>query len=179
MDVELRQKTGTTSARCSLGWATALLSMLLWLVGCGAPPSVTSLRRHAACVYSFEVPAACETVYQRIARRAQERYRHTNLATYQPGVTATLAPDGQAATVTFFNAGGLGLRYVLTADLHALDPARTEVQIYAASRTSAPEVILWQHWANIPLDNSPAQPSPPPEENGPKDANDLKAGGGR
>jgi hypothetical protein len=98
MDVELRQETSTTSARCSLGWVTALLSMLLWLVGCGEPPSVASLRRHAACVYSFEVPAACETVYQRLARRAQERYRHTNLATYQPGVTATLASDGQAAT---------------------------------------------------------------------------------
>jgi len=176
MDVELLQKTSTTSARFSLGWAAAILSMLLWLGGCGGPTSVTSLRQHAACVYSCEVPAACDTVYERIARRAQARYRYINLATYQPGVTAQLAPGRQSAAVTFFDAGGVNLRYVLTADLHALDPARTEVKIYAASRTSAPEAILWQHWANAPLDDSPEQSSPPPKEDDPKDVNDLKAG---
>ncbi len=152
MDVEHLQNGSTTPARFSLGWATAILSMLLWLGGCGGPPSVMSLRRHAAYVYSFEVPAACETVYLRIARRAQERYRYTRLATYQPGAAAQLTPDGQSAAVTFFEAGGLNLRYVLTADLRALDPARTQIRIYTASRRSAPEAILWRHWANIPLD---------------------------
>jgi hypothetical protein len=153
MDVEDLQNRSTTPARLAFGWAAAILSMLLWLGGCGGPPSVTSLRRHAARVYPFEVPAACETVYLRIARRAQERYRYTNLATYQPGVTVQLSPDGQSAAVTFFEAGGLNLRYILTADLRALDPARTRVRIYVASRTSAPEAVLWRHWANIPLDH--------------------------
>ena len=162
------------SARLALGWVTAILPMLLWLDGCSGPPSVTSLRRNAARVYAFEVPAACETVYQRIARRAQERYRYTNRATYQPGVTIRLAPDRRSAAVTFFDAGGINLRYVLTADLHALDPDRTEVKIYLASRTSAPEAILWQHWAKTPLDSSADPSAPPAPENGPQDPNDLK-----
>ncbi len=143
---------GTDCSRFSLPGA-ALLLALLWLGGCSGPPSVANLRRHAACAYSFEVPDACETVYLRIARRAQERYRYTNLATYQPGVSAQLAPDHQSAAVTFFEAGGLNLRYILTADLHAVDPARTEVEIYCASRTSAPEALLWRQWANTPLDH--------------------------
>ncbi|MCL5281255.1 MAG: hypothetical protein M1376_15250 [Planctomycetes bacterium] len=126
---------------------------LLGLGGCSGPPSIANLRRHAACAYSFEVPEACETVYLRIARRAQERYRYTNLATYQPGVAVQLAPDHESAAVTFFEAGGLNLRYILTADLRALDPARTEVKIYCASRNSAPEAILWRHWAGTPLDH--------------------------
>jgi hypothetical protein len=148
----------------------ALLLALLGLGGCGGPSSIVNLRRHAARVYSFEIPAGCESVYQRIARRAQERYRYTNRATYQPGVIARSAPDGQSAGVTFFDAGGLNLRYVLTADLHALDPARTGVRIYAASRTSAPEALLWQYWANTPLDDSSETPA---QENGPPDANGL------
>jgi hypothetical protein len=137
----------------ALGRAAAILSMLLWLGGCGGPPSPASLRWHPACVYSFEVPAACETVYLRIARRAQGRYRYTRLATYQPGVAVQLAPDHQSAGVTFFEAGGLNLRYLLTADIRAVDPARTRVRIYCASRRSAPEAILWRHWADIPLDS--------------------------
>jgi hypothetical protein len=152
MDVEHLQNRSRARARLALGWTAAILSMLPWLSGCGGPPSVTGLRRHAACVYSFEVPAACETVYLRIARRTQERYRYTNRATYQPGVTAQLAPDGQSAAVTFFEAGGLSLRYILTADLQALHPARTRVRVYCASRRSAPEGLLWRHWANTPLD---------------------------
>ena len=150
-----------------------VLLALLWLAGCGGPPSITRLRQHPARAYSFEVPAACETVYQRIARRARERYRYTNVATYQPGVIAQLAPDGQSASVTFFDAGGIGLRYVQTADLHALDSARTEVRIYLASSAAAPEAILWQYWANMPLDASLRRSRPPSKENGPKDANDL------
>jgi len=153
MDVEDLQDRSRDSAPLTLGWTVAILSISLWLGGCSGPPSVTNLRRHAAHVYSFEVPAACEIVYLRIARRAQERYRYTNFATYQPGVAAQLAPGGQSAAVTFFEAGGLNLRYLLTADLQALDPARTQVRIYTASRTSAPEALLWRHWANAPLDD--------------------------
>jgi len=163
---------GTSSSRFSLPMAGVLLA-LVWLGGCGGTPSVTSLRRNAALAYSFEVPAACETVYQRIARRARERYRYTNRATYQPGVIAQFVPDHQSASVTFFDAGGIGLRYVQTADLHALDSARTQVRIYVASRTSAPEAILWQHWANTPLDESLRRSRPPSKENDLKDVNDL------
>jgi hypothetical protein len=170
MDAKLRQRTTSTCACFSLGWAAVLLSLLLGLGGCGGPASVTSLRRHSAYVYSSEVPAACETVYQRIARRAQERYRYTNRSTYQPGVTARIAPDGQSAAVTFFDAGGINLRYVLTADLHALDSDRTEVKVYAASRTAAPEALLWLHWAATPLASTP---EPSARENGPQDANDA------
>ncbi len=169
---------GTDFSRFSLPVAGVLLAFL-WLGGCGGPPSVTSLRRQAARVYSFEVPASCETVYQRVARRAQERYRYTNLATYQPGVTAQLAADRQSAAVTFFEAGGVNLRYVLTADLRALDPARTQIRIYVASRASAPEALLWQHWANIPLESSPAPSAPPAQDDGPRDVNDLKSGSGQ
>jgi hypothetical protein len=153
MDVEHLQSGHTTPARPALGWAAAILLLLLWLGGCAGPTSVMSLRRHAACVYSFEVPAACEIVYLRLARRAQERYRYTNLATYQPGVTAQLAPDDQSAAVTFFEAGGLSLRYILTADLRALDSARTQVRVYVAGRGSAPEALLWRHWATQALDD--------------------------
>lgn len=153
MDAEHPQNRSRAPARLALRWAAAILPILLWLGGCSGLPSVTNLRRHAAYVYSFEVPAACETVYVRIARRAQERHRYTNLATYQPGVTAQLAPDRQSAAVTFFEAGGLNLRYILTADLRALDPARTQVRVYCASRRSAPEALLWRHWANAPLDD--------------------------
>jgi hypothetical protein len=159
MDVELLPKPSTTSTRLPLAWATTLLSVLLWLGGCSGPTSVTSLRQHPKWTYSFEVPADCPTVYLRIARRAQERYRYTNLATFQPGVTATLAPDAKTANVTFFNAGGFGLEYLLTADLCALEPARTEVTAYCADRRAAQESLLWQQWANTPLATTPADPN--------------------
>ena len=47
--------------------------------------------------------------------------------------------------MTLFDAGGIGLRYVLTADLRALDPSRTEVNIYGATRSSAKEAALWRN----------------------------------
>jgi hypothetical protein len=135
-----------------------VLPALLWLGGCG-PTSVTGLHENPHSVYSFEVPADCETVYLRIARRAQEQYRVINLATYQPGVSAKLFSDRQSATVTLLNAGGLGLRYVLTADLHALDPSRTEVNLYCATRSSTKEAVLWEHWANTPLNTGKNDPN--------------------
>ncbi len=166
---------GAGSSRFSLLTVEVLLASL-WLGGCGGPPSITSLRQHPSRAYSFEVPAACETVFQRIARRAQERYRYTNLATYQPGVIAQLAPDHQSASVTFFDAGGIGLRYVQTADLRALDSTRTQVRIYLAKSVSAPEAVLWQHWAITPLDETLRRPRLPSKENDLQDVNDLKDG---
>ena len=152
----------TTSSRSLIQWTAIALPALLCLLclcGCGGPTSLTSLRDNPHSVTSFETPASCETVYLRIARRAQEHYRYTNLATYQPGVSAKLAPDAQSATVTLLDAGGIGLRYVLTADLRALDPSRTEVNIYCATRSSAKEAALWEQWANTPLDAGASDPN--------------------
>jgi hypothetical protein len=152
----------TTLSRPSDRWTALAVSGLLCLLclcGCGGPTSLTSLRQNPHSVLSFETPAACETVYLRITRRAHEHYRHITLATYQPGVGARLAPDAQSATVTLFDAGGIGLRYVLTADLRALDPARTEVSIYSATGSSAREAVLWAQWANMPLDTGTNDPN--------------------
>ena len=152
----------TTFSRSSIRRTTPALAALLclmYLCGCGGPTTLTSLRQNPHSVLSFEAPAACETVYLRITRRAQEHYRYINLATYQPGVSAKLAPDAQSATVTLLDAGGIGLRYVLTADLRALDPARTEVSIYSATRSSAKEAVLWSQWANTPLNTGNSDPN--------------------
>lgn len=152
----------TTFSRPSVRWtapALAALLCLLYLYGCGGPTSLTSLHQNPHSVISFETPATCETVYLRVTRRAHEHYRHITLATYQPGVGAKLAPDAQSATVTLFDAGGIGLRYVLTADLRALDPSRTEVSIYSATGSSAREAVLWAQWANTPLDTGTSDPN--------------------
>jgi hypothetical protein len=137
-----------------------LLPAVLWLGGCGAPTSLTGLRQSPYRVHTFEVPANAATAYERIAHRAQERYRYTNRATYQPGVTTRLAPDGQSATVTFWNAGGIGLRYLLSADLRALDSSRTAVHLYCANRPAAQEALLWHQWVHTPLESSPEPPPP-------------------
>jgi hypothetical protein len=142
----------TIFLRLGSRWIVVILPALLWLGGCGGPTSLTDLRQHPHQVYSFEVPADCGTVYLRIARRAQEQYRVITLATYQPAVSAKLASDGQSATITLVNAGGIGLRYVLTADLHALDSSRTAVNLYCANRSAAQEAALWEQWANTPLE---------------------------
>jgi hypothetical protein len=147
-----------TFLRSSIFRPAVLLPVLLCLHGCGRPTSVGDLRTNPHDVQTFTVPADCETVYQRLARRARERYRFTNLATYQPGVSAKLTPDAQSATVTFFDAGGVGLRYVLTADLHATGDG-TEVCLYNASSSSVGEALLWRQWAQIPLDTGPSDPN--------------------
>jgi len=157
----------TAFARFSLRLTPAVLAALLWLNGCGGPTSVTGLRENPHRTYSFEASADCKTVFLRIARRAQERYRYSNLATYQPSVAAKLFPEGQSATVTLLNAGGIGLRYVLTADLHALDPSRTEVSVYCADKSSTHEAALWEQWANTPLGDGKEQAPP----QGPNDPN--------
>lgn len=153
----------TKSSRPLLPWMAAIVPALLWLSGCGAPTSVGDLRANPFKVISFEVPADCATVYLRIARRAQERYRYTRLATFQPGVSAQLTPDGQSAAITLFNAGGLGMRYLLTVDLHALDDSRTGVEVYCASGSAVKEAQVWRQWANTPLDTGPQQTPPPTE----------------
>jgi hypothetical protein len=96
--------------------AAAVLLVLVWLGGCG-PQNVADLRKKPHSVHSFEAPADCGTVYDRIARRARERYRFIPTAPHQPGVSAKLAPSGQSATITLWDGGRIGIRYILTADL--------------------------------------------------------------
>ncbi len=70
------------------------------------------------------------------------------------------------------NAGGVGLRYVLTADLHAVDPTRTGVNLYCANGGATREAVLWQQWANTPLEG---RTEPEKKGNDLKDPNDPKA----
>jgi hypothetical protein len=162
----------TTFSRSFIRWMIAAVSVSFWLGGCGGPARITDLREDAYRVVSFEVSADCETVYLRIVRRAQEQYRIITLATYQPTIAAKLAPDRQSATITLMNAGGVGLRYILTADLHAVEPTRTGVNLYCASRAAAQEAVLWQQWANTSLEG---RSEPEKKESDRKDPNDLKA----
>jgi len=134
---------------CMPGRAVALLT-LLWLCGCG-PGSVASLRERPHRVYSFEAPAGYEMVYERIVRRARERYRPISPLPHQPGVSTSLFPSTQFATVTLWDSGGIGMRYLLTADIRQIGPARTQVDIYSASSRDGKEARLWQQWAITPL----------------------------
>ena len=137
------------SRRCVPGAAATLL-MLLWLDGCG-PGSVANLRERPHRVYSFEAPVGYETVYERIVRRARERYLPTRPLPRQPGVSTSLFPSRQSATVTLWDSGGIGMRYLLTADIRQVGPNRTQVDIYSASSRDDKEARLWQQWAITPL----------------------------
>ncbi|MCU0917499.1 MAG: hypothetical protein MUC88_23475 [Planctomycetes bacterium] len=160
----------TRSSRFRLPAAGTILLTLPWLAGCGHS-SITSLRQTPQRVLAFEVPADCATVYTRLATRAHQRYSYTPVVTYQPAVSARLAPARDSAVVTVWNAGGLSLQCMLNADLRALDPARTEVHIACAKAAYQKEAILWRHWANTPLDpasGAPNEAPPRPEDGGPK-----------
>ncbi len=132
------------------GLATALL--LLWLGGCG-PTSVARLRERPHRVFSFETPVGYETVYERIVRRARQRYLPTLPLPHQPGVSTSLFPSRQAATVTLWDSGGIGMRYLLTADIRQSEPDRTQVEIYSASSRDDQEARLWMQWAITPLED--------------------------
>jgi hypothetical protein len=132
--------------------AAAASLILVWLGGCG-PQSVTNLRERPHSVYSFEAPADCETAYDRIVRRARERYRVIPMAPHQPGVSANLAPSRQSATITFWDSGRIGIRYILAADLRQIDPSRTQVDVHYATRADLKEAKLWELWADTPLSN--------------------------
>jgi len=127
-----------------------VLLVLIWLGGCG-PQNVADLRKRPHSVYSFEAPADCETAYDRIARRARERYRIIPMAPHQPGVSTRLAESRQSATITLWDSGRIGIRYILTADFRQIDPSRTQVDVYCASRADIKEARLWELWANTPL----------------------------
>ncbi len=139
------------SFRLHMATAAALLA-LVWLGGCG-PQSVTDLRERSRNVYSFEAPADCGRVYDRIVRRGRERYRIIPAAAHQPGISAKLQPSGQSATITLWDSGRIGIRYILAADLRQADSARTQVDVYCATKAELKEARLWEQWANTPLGN--------------------------
>jgi hypothetical protein len=148
----------TISSDFSLRATAAALLTLFWLSSC-TPTSVTSPRKSPHSAYSFEVPADYQTVYSRIAIRARERYGRTNIATYQPAVSAKLSPADQSATVTVWNAGGIGMRYMLSADIRPIDPSRAQVSISCAKSRYKREASLWEQWANTPLDAGKNDPN--------------------
>ncbi len=138
------------SSGLGVGGVLTLLMLLPGSGGCGAE-SVRNLRQMPDSEYSFEVPADYETVYERIAQRARQRYALTDRRTYQPSVSARLFPEQQAAAVSLSNAGRIGLRYVLHADIRRLDASRTQVDIYCGTAGYKEEARRWQWWAQTPL----------------------------
>lgn len=144
--------SGTRVASSGLGTRgiAAVVLAMVWLGGCG-PQSAANLRKKPHSLYSFEAPADCETVYDRIVRRARDRYRVVPMAPHQPGISAKLAPSRESATIMFWDSGRIGMRYLLTADLHQIDPSRTQVDIHYASHADLKEARVWQLWANTPL----------------------------
>jgi hypothetical protein len=129
-----------------------ILLALIWLGGCG-PQSVANLRKKPYSVYSFEAPVGCEATYDRIVRRARDRYAVLPMAPHQPGFSANLAPSRESAMITLWDSGGIGIRYILSADLRQIDPSRTQVDVYCASRADLKEAMLWEQWANTPLEH--------------------------
>ncbi len=128
-----------------------VLLALVWLGGCG-PQNVANLRKNPHRMYSFEAPVDCETAYDRIALRARQRYRVIPMAAHQPGVSAKLAESRQSATISLWDSGRIGIRYILTADLRQIDSSQTQVKVYYATRADLREARLWEQWANTPLE---------------------------
>jgi hypothetical protein len=132
--------------------AAALLLVVVWAGGCGLR-NVTDLREKPHGVYSFETPTDCGSVYDRIVRRARQRYRVIPAAPHQAGISARLQPSGQSATITLWDSGRIGIRYILTADLRQTDASRTQADIYCATKADLKEAKLWEQWANTPLEH--------------------------
>ena len=91
---------------------TAALLALWWLGGC-APGSVAGLREKPHSTYSFEATADYATVYERIVRRARQRYVFTGATTRQPGISEDISAESQSATVTLWDSGGIRIRYLV------------------------------------------------------------------
>jgi hypothetical protein len=129
----------------------AALPASLWLGGC-APASVADLREKARGTYSFEVPANYAAVYDRIVQRTRQRYVFTARPTLQPGVSADISAESQSATITLWDSGGIGIRYLVRAEIRAIDPTRTRMDLYAARKADNREALLWAAWADTPLE---------------------------
>jgi hypothetical protein len=129
----------------------AALLVLVWITGCGTQ-SIASLRSRPNCIHSFEVPVDCGATYDRIVRRARERYRIVPMAPHQPGISAELVASGLSGTIALWDAGRIEMKYMLSADLRQIDASRTQVDIYCATRADRKEARLWEQWANTPLE---------------------------
>lgn len=125
---------------------------LLCLAGCGGPSSVASLRSSSHQVYSFEVAADYQVVHERILLRARQRYTLPNQPRIQLGVSAQVSPESRSSTITLWNGGGIGIRYRLSAEIQAIAPDRTRVDLYAAGKPDRAEARLWAGWADTPLE---------------------------
>jgi hypothetical protein len=130
----------------------AALLAALGLCGC-SPQTLADLHNHPNSVLAFEVPADAQTTYSRIVIRARERYRILPGARRQGGISTDLEPSGQAAHIILWDSGGIGIRYVLAAEIRQLEPARTQVEIYCATRPVRKEAELWEAWAATPLED--------------------------
>jgi hypothetical protein len=129
----------------------AIMLTSWWPGGCG-PGSAASLHSPSHIAYSLEVDADHVTVYNRIALRARWQYARIRVATYQPGVSTDLFPESRSATVTLWDSGGIGLRYRISARIHAIDPTHTKVNLFAAGKSDRREARLWAAWASMPLE---------------------------
>jgi hypothetical protein len=130
----------------------AVLSAMVWLSGCGGPHTAAELRNRPACIYSFDAPADCKTVYMRIVGRTRQRYVMLGTMPHQPGISATLQPDGESASISLWDGGRIGFRYILSAQLRQTEPERTAVEVYCTSRADRKEALLWEAWANTPFE---------------------------
>jgi ABC-type molybdate transport system ATPase subunit len=147
----MRETGMLSSGFWTRGGAAALLA-LVWLGGCG-PQNVTDLRNKSHHVYSFEAPVTCEAAYDRIVRRTRQRYRIVPMAAHQLGISSRLQPSGQSATITLWDSGRIGIRYILTADLKQIDSSRTQVDVHYATKADLLEARLWEQWTNTPLED--------------------------
>jgi hypothetical protein len=129
------------------------VTSLLWIGGCGSGAgSVADLRSDSHKAYSFEVPADYRTVHERILLRARQRYAFTAMLRHQPGISAELSPEGPSSTITLWDSGGIGIRYRLGAEIRAIDPEHTKVDLYAAGKSDRQEARLWVGWADTPIE---------------------------
>lgn len=130
-----------------------------WLGGC-SPSSATALRSESHKVCLLEVTADYATVHDRILQRARHRYVFPGVPRLQPGVTGGLSPETESSTITLWDSGGVGIRYRLAAEVHAIDSTHTRVELYAAGKSDRQEARLWAIWAETPLeDNDSTSPS--------------------
>ncbi len=128
---------------------------ILWLGGCeGGSKSAARLRTESHRAYSFYVAADYKTVYERILLRARPRYVFAGIPRSQPGVSAELAPEDQSGAITLWDSGGIGIRYRLSAEIQAVDPGRTRIDLYAAGKNARREARLWAGWADTAIENA-------------------------
>ena len=127
---------------------------VLWLGGCrSGSGNVAKLRDTSNKVYSFEVPADRATVHERIVQRARRRYAYTGVPTRQRGVSVDHSPESRFSVITLWDSGGIGIRYLLSADIRAINPTRTRVDLYAIGKRNQQEARLWAAWADTSIED--------------------------